>query len=316
MWSTEMKCVTVTLNASIDTTYVMERLDQGGVNRVQQKFAVPGGKGNNVARVLCALGHSVMTTGFVGGRSGQYIEEALREDGIKTAFVRVPGESRVSLAIVEQASGEVTEIREQGCEVSWEDGERFLESLKRLAADVDVVVFSGSLPPGIPDDFYAWAIQLLSESSAYIVLDSSGPAFQRGLSQHPDLIKPNAPEMAALMGQEAGDEVMAEYAQGLIGTALKTDAMVLLSLGERGAVLATCNAKIFADAARVDVRSSVGSGDAMIAGFLHARFAGMDNEAALRNAVATGSAAAMHLTPGTIDPATIVRLNESVRVWQ
>jgi tagatose 6-phosphate kinase len=311
-----MKCVTVTLNASIDTTYVMERLHQGGVNRVQQKLAVPGGKGNNVARVLKALGHSVITTGFVGGRSGEYIEEALREDGIETAFVRVLGESRVSLGIVEQASGDVTEIREQGCEVSREDGERFLESLKRLAAGADVVVFSGSLPPGLPYDFYAWAIQLLSESSPYVVLDSSGPAFQRGLSQHLDLIKPNASEMAALMEQEAGDEEMGEYAQALIGTVLKADAMVLLSLGNRGAVLATSDAKIFAHAPRVDVRSSVGSGDAMIAGFLDARFAGMDNEAALRNAVAIGSAAAMHLTPGTIDPATIRELTESVKVWQ
>jgi 1-phosphofructokinase family hexose kinase len=311
-----MKCVTVTLNASIDTTYVMERLYQGGVNRVQQKLAVPGGKGNNVARVLKALGHSVITTGFVGGRSGQYIEEALREDGIETAFVRVLGESRVSLGIVEQATGDVTEIREQGCEVSREDGERFLESLKRLAAGADVVVFSGSLPPGLSHDFYAWAIQHLSESSPYVVLDSSGPAFQRGLSQHLDLIKPNASEMAALMEQETGDEEMAEYAQGLIGTVLKADAMVLLSLGNRGAVLATSDAKIFAHAPRVDARSSVGSGDAMIAGFLDARFAGMDNEAALRNAVATGSAAATQLTPGTIDPATIPELAESVKVWQ
>lgn len=311
-----MKCVTVTLNASIDTTYVMERLDQGDVNRVEEKFAVPGGKGNNVARVLKALGHSVITTGFVGGRAGQYIEEALSEDGIETAFVWVSGESRVSLAIVEHASGRVTEIREQGCEVSREDGERFLKMLRRLATDADVVVLSGSLPPGLPDDFYARAIQLLSKSSAYIVLDSSGPAFQRSLSQHPDLIKPNASEMAALMGQEADDEEMAEYAQGLIGTQLEADAMILLSLGERGAVLATHSVKIFAAAPRVDVRSSVGSGDAMIAGFLDARFAGMDNEAVLRNAVATGSAAAMHLTPGTIDPTTIRELAESVKVWQ
>lgn len=311
-----MKCVTVTLNASIDTTYVMDRLRRGEVNRIQQKLAVPGGKGNNVARVLASFGHAVTATGFVAGRAGAYIEEALTMDGVATAFVSVSGESRTSLAIVEVASGNVTEIREPGTKVSAEDGERFLGVLNQLAATVDAVVLSGSLPPGLPDDFYAQTMRHLHRSAAKIVLDSSGSAFRLGLSQRPDLIKPNASEMAALMGQEATDEEMADYARGLIGTVLAPDAMVLLSLGARGAVLVTGTAKLFADAPRVEVRSPVGSGDAMIAGFLDAWSAGMDNTAALRTAVAAGSAAAKHLTPGTVDPADITRLRESVRVRQ
>jgi tagatose 6-phosphate kinase len=311
-----MNYLTVTLNASIDTTYVMGRLCHGGVNRIQQKLAVPGGKGNNVARVLVALGHSVTATGFLAGRAGQYISEELQATGIETAFVTVPGESRTSLAIIEETSGTVTEIREQGSYVSSADGERFLDSLKRLMVDADVAVLSGSLPPGLPDDFYAQAIRTLHGSSADIVLDSSGPPFQRGLHQHPKLIKPNASEMASLMGGEATDKEMAEYAQGLIGDVLTADAMVLLSLGERGAVLVTNTSKIFANAPQVEVRSPVGSGDAMIAGFLDARAAGMDIQPALQNAVATGSAAALHLTPGTINVADVPKLRESVRVWQ
>lgn len=311
-----MKCVTVTLNASVDTTYVMDRLCQGGVNRVQQKLAVPGGKGNNVARVMATLRHPVTATGFVAGRAGAYIGEALQAEGIGVAFVSVAGESRTSLAIVELASGEVTEIREPGSEVSEQDGERFLSELERLATAADAVVFSGSLPPGLPEDFYARAIQRTHRSPAAVVLDSSGSAFRLGLSERPDLIKPNASEMAALMGREAVEEEMVAYAQGLIGTVLADDAMVLLSLGERGAVLVTSSATLFAEAPRVEVRSPVGSGDAMIAGFLDARGTGMSTEATLRNAVASGSAAAKHLTPGTVDLADIARLREAVRVRQ
>jgi fructose-1-phosphate kinase PfkB-like protein len=108
---------------------------------------------------------------------------------------------------------------------------------------------------------------------------------------------------------------MAAYAQTLIGAVLAPDAMVLLSLGERGAVLVSSTAKLFAEAPRVEVRSPVGSGDAMIAGFLDARHAGVSTEAALRSAVAAGSAAAKHLTPGTVDTEDIVRLREAVRVF-
>ncbi|MDQ4045438.1 MAG: 1-phosphofructokinase [Chloroflexota bacterium] len=311
-----MKCVTVTLNASVDTTYVLEQLCQGDVNRVQRKLAVAGGKGNNVARVLATLGHTVIATGYVGGLAGQYIEHGLQAAGIETAFVPISGESRTSLAIIEQTSGSVTEIREQGSDVSQEDGERFLKVLERLSANVDAVVLSGSLPPGLPDDFYARAIQRLHASSAEVVLDTSGVALRHGLHQRPSLIKPNASEMSALMGRQASDEEQAAYAQRLIGSALAAEGAVLLSLGERGAVLVTRAAKIFASAPRVDVRSPVGSGDAMIAGYLDARAAGMDIEATLRNAVAAGSAAAMHLTPGTVEPSDLWKLRESVRVSQ
>ena len=114
---TPMRCLTITLNAAVDTTYGLDRLERGAINLVAHRTAVPGGKGNNVARVLATLGHSVVATGFVGGRSGQFIEDGLRNLGIETAFARVEGESRVCLTVVERGSGTITEIREPGVDV-------------------------------------------------------------------------------------------------------------------------------------------------------------------------------------------------------
>jgi tagatose 6-phosphate kinase len=308
-----MRCVTITLNSSVDTTYFLASLHRGGINRVLEKLVVPGGKGNNVARVLATLGHSVIATGFIGGRAGEYIEESLRDEGIDTAFVSVAGESRTSLAIIERASGTITEVREPGPQVSAGDGHRFLDAIPRIAREADVAVISGSQPRGLPDDYYAQLIRVLRRLPVRIVFDSSGDPFRIGLSEQPDLIKPNADEMASLIGREADVDTMVEFAQQrLIGPMLATDASVLLSLGEEGAALVRKTSVLRARAPRIRVASPVGSGDAMIAGYLDAESRLNDDQAVLRHAVATGSAAALHSTQGVVSRADIRRLCAAV----
>ncbi|HEX5499992.1 MAG TPA: PfkB family carbohydrate kinase, partial [Thermomicrobiales bacterium] len=124
-----MTIATVTLNASVDTTWSLPRFTPGAINRVAGKEAVAGGKGNNVARVLATLGQPVVASGFVAGWTGRFIEEGLAAAGIATAFQTIPGESRTSLAIVETEAGRVTEAREPGPTVSAADWRRFLAEI-------------------------------------------------------------------------------------------------------------------------------------------------------------------------------------------
>lgn len=121
-----MRFLTIACNPAIDTTYLLDRFAIGVINRVDHVLPAPGGKGNNVARVLAALGQMPVATGFTGGRTGQFIEDGLRAVGVQSAFVPVHGESRVCLTIVERDGGRITEIREPGTEIGALDAERLL----------------------------------------------------------------------------------------------------------------------------------------------------------------------------------------------
>lgn len=309
-----VRYVTVTLNASVDTTLVLEGFVRGGIVRDAERHAVPGGKGNNVARVLATFGHAVTATGFIAGHEGAFIRDALTEASIDAQFLTVDGHSRTSLAILERDTGVVTEIREAGVEIPPAAGDRFLELLSDLLADASAVIVSGSLPPGLPSDYYARVVKLVRDRGVQVILDTSGPPLQFGLDASPDMIKPNQPEMASLMNADASPNAMIRFARELVHTTLGPDAYVLLSLGARGAILVTKHQIIRATAPRVNPVSPVGAGDAMIAGFLHAKATSMSDAEALRHAVATGSAATLQLAPGTVALSDVRELYELVNV--
>ena len=310
-----MRCLTVTCNAAIDMTYLLDRLVPGAINRVGRKAAAPGGKGNNVARVLARLGHAVVATGFVGGHAGRWIEERLAALGVEPAFVPVAGESRVCLTVVEEATGTISEIREPGAAVTAEDAERLLDRVVRLGREVDAVVVSGSLTPGLPPGFYARLLGALRTSPAYVAFDSSGEAFRRGLRGRPDLIKPNRAELAELLGRPAVmPEAIAFARRALIGPVLAGDAAVLLTLGGEGAALIRRDRAYRAAAPAVAVVNTVGCGDALLAGFLDARSRAADDRDALGHAVAVGAAAALQEAVGVVSLEDVARLSRDVRV--
>lgn len=310
-----MRCLTITLNAAIDTTYVLERYTSGTANRVVRTFTAPGGKGNNVARVLALLGHEVVASGFVAGRAGQFIEDELRGVDIDTAFAHVPGESRRCLALIEQESGAVTELLEPGVTVSHEDGRLFLDTAAALVNGVDAVVVSGSLPAGLAPDYYAQLLGALRGAPVRLALDTSGDALRLGLVAGPDLVKPNAAELASLARGAPDLDALVDFARcRLIGPVLAPHAQVLLSLGAGGAALITRTGSLLARPPAVSVVNPVGSGDALLAGFLAASVETGDNAAALREAVAVGTAAALHEIAGVVDPADVARLRRDVDV--
>jgi tagatose 6-phosphate kinase len=311
-----MQCVTITLNAAIDTTYKLNSFARGGINRVSGKVMVPGGKGNNVARILSTLGHLVLASGFVAGSAGAFIEQGLQAiPGIVTAFMHVAGESRMCLTLMEEDSGMISEVLEPGVEISEVDADRFLGQVRPIAANADVVVLSGSLPKGLPVDYYAQMLTTLRSQPAKLVLDTSGEPLRLGLSGQPHLIKPNAAEMAALMGRKGTVGEMVKFAQQeLLGPVMDKEAQILLSLGEHGAALITANRALVAQPPSVKVVNPVGAGDAMLAGFVHATSRQLDDRAALIEAVATGTAAALQEVAGVVDTADIKMLSRNVRV--
>lgn len=236
--------------------------------------------------------------------------------GIETAFMPLPGQSRRCLTFIEQDSPYVSEVLERGIEVPPEAGELFLSHVRRLADRVDMGVVSGSLPPGLPVDYYERLIHAVHDAAIPAALDSSGEPFRRGLEARPELIKPNLHELAEAVGQLPAVEALIAYARKhVIGQVLGREASILLSLGEEGAALITHDRVLRAVPAPLHLVNPVGAGDAMLAGFLHARSQGIDNEGTLLQAVAFGSAAALQLIAGVVDPEDIERLRRGIQVY-
>ena len=303
---------TVTLNASVDTTGRLARLERGAINRLDRSEAVAGGKGNNVARVLATLGQRVVASGFVAGAAGRFIVDSLRAEGVEPAFREVPGESRTCLTLVE-ADGTVTEVREPGPTVAAADAAAFLRDAPELLAGAAVAVLSGGLPPGLPPDYYADLIGALRGAGIATVLDSSGEALRRGVAAGPGTLKPNTDELADLLGGPVapGGEVAAARR---LAAALPAGTTLLLTLGRHGAALVTATDAVLAAPPPVSVVNTVGAGDAFVAGWVDATVRGHGPVEALRRAVATGAAATMQSRIGAVDPADVARLLPQVRV--
>jgi 1-phosphofructokinase/tagatose 6-phosphate kinase len=309
--------VTVTLNAAIDRTLTVPNFQRGQRHRASQGLTLAGGKGINIARALKQLGAPVVATGLAGGRTGTRVIEELTSEAILNDFVRIAGESRTSTAVVDPTGASYTEINEWGPQVEQAELEMLLEKIHYLARDADVVVFAGSLPRDVDDDFYAAAIRDLNRRQVQTVLDAEGESLRLGIEAEPFLVSPNQREAEGLVGQEFHEE--------------DDFALALDSLSEMGGrnVLITHESGCFAlvreertvhryraVAPRVETVSPVGSGDVLLAGFLVARLEGRTAEEALRSAVAAGAAATLELGAGRFEPRDAARLAPAVELGE
>jgi tagatose 6-phosphate kinase len=312
-----MRFLTITCNPAIDTTYLIDRLTPGAINRVERVLPAAGGKGNNVARVLARLGHTPTATGFAGGHTGRFIEDGLRAAGVEPAFVAIDGASRICLTVVERMSGRTTEIREPGSVVTNADVNRLLVHVADLARATDVAVISGSLPPGAPADLYARLIGVLKAANVYVTLDSSGEPLRSGAAACPDLIKPNREELGdllmAAMDSYPTESTFSEHPK-LIGVVVPENGMIVVSQGADGAILLRRSRSYRATPPRIEAINTVGAGDALLAGFLHARATGMDDRESLAFAVATGTASALAESVGAVEPNEIERLRAKITI--
>lgn len=285
--------LTVTLNASLDTTYVVDRFGAGGIHRAREVVRAAGGKGNNVARVLAALGKPVTATGFVGGATGDAIRADLTRLGIVDAFLAIPGESRTCVTIVDPALGTQTEIREPGPAIGPQEQEAFLRRFDQLLRGVRLVVFSGSLPPGVPADFYAALIVRARQAGVPSILDSSGEAFRAGVAARPYAALPNLDELSEWSRRPLQDDRSVTGALAELASA--GPELAAVTLGPRGLIACHGGRTWTIRPPRVAAVNSVGSGDALVAGLAAGLLEGRDVPGALALGVACGAANA--LTP-------------------
>jgi tagatose 6-phosphate kinase len=196
----------VALNTAVDTTMTIpEPLTPGETHKADSVLKLPGGKGINVARVLHTLRVPVRVTGLIGGPAGEFIKNRLSEAGIDATFLPIAGDSRTCNAVVEDESHRVTEINEPGPTISNEEAEGFLDFYERLLPESLAVVLSGSLPPGLPDDYYVPLMHLANMAGIPVFLDTSGLALLPAIAARPLLVKPNATEVAQFIGREIRD---------------------------------------------------------------------------------------------------------------
>jgi 1-phosphofructokinase family hexose kinase len=307
--------LTVTLNAAIDRTVAVPNFRLGHRHRAVESRTVAGGKGINVARALRLLGRPVIATGFAGGPTGSRMMEQLRREAILTDFTWIAGETRINMAVVDPTSGEQTEINERGPAVSPEEVERFRERLRYLADGAKICVLAGTLPPGAGEDLYARLVGDLRERGVTVVLDSEGEPMRAGLRAGASVVTPNEGEAEELVGQEFADR--GDLVNGL-------GELVRLGAGEAAITRPDgCVAVVGSGAERrvVEVRtrpleavSTVGSGDAFLAGYAAALYDGREPQDALACGVACGAESTQHFGAGTVDRRGVERLLAEVEV--
>jgi 1-phosphofructokinase/tagatose 6-phosphate kinase len=307
--------VTVTLNAAVDRTLTVPNFQPGHRHRASASLTSAGGKGINVARALKQLEAPVIATGLAGGRAGDRIIEELASEAILNDFVRISDESRTSMAVVDPTAGRLTEIYEWGPAVRPDELETLLDKLRYLSRVASYMVFSGSLPRDVEDDFYAEAIRDLTRRGVQCVLDCEGEPLRIGVEAEPFLVSPNQREAESLVGQEFSDDedfVMALEAIADLGArnVLITQETSCFGLFHEDRRVRRFRASV----ARIDPIAPVGAGDVLLAGFLTVRFNGGSLDEALRIGVGAAAASVLELGAGRFDVREASRLAAGVEL--
>jgi 1-phosphofructokinase family hexose kinase len=299
-------------NTSLDRTATTDALRPGGVNRVRDVRTYPGGKGLHVALTVAALGEPVRLVGLIDEPNRSLFEEGLRTSGVEFHGVPTSGRLRTCLAIRERGTGRITEILEPGPEADPDTRNRLCALFLDLAADSDLAVLSGSVPPGFAEDVYGELVSSLRKGGVRCLVDASGGLLRGAVDAQPLLIKPNREELAELVGEPIdGATAAVKAARGLTS---KGPEMVVVSLGAEGALAVQGDRAWRAEAPRVDVANAVGSGDCLLGGLAVGLRRGLELEEVLRLGVACGTANATSPETGWVMRADIDPLLPRVQV--
>ena len=282
------RIVTLTLNPAVDIACTAAAVRPTHKIRTTDERYDPGGGGINVARVVHALGGSTCALIMTGDFSGELIEEMLADAGVPWQRLPTSGRTRISLNVHDRETGLEYRFVPEGPVVSEAEWRAVLEVLGAIEAEW--VVASGSLPPGVPEDFYAQAASIAASRGQKFALDTSGASLRHGVGAGVTLLKLSETEFASLVGHQPSDPQAQEQA---IAALIRSGAaqMVAVSLGADGAVLATADGVWRRRALPVQVRSSVGAGDSFLAGLVFGLASGMAPGDALDLGMAAGAAA-------------------------
>jgi len=276
----------MTLNPSIDYIVHVKDLKMGDVNRMSQDFKLPGGKGINVSRILQRIDSNSTALGFLGGFTGSFIANWMKQEGIDCQFTPVKEDTRINIKLKAE---EETEINGLGPALSDEEIQNLKDTLAVVSSG-DIVVLSGSTPAGLRKGFYQELIQLIEEKGAEFVIDTTGDDLLQALKHRPLLVKPNNHELADLYHTtfESIDDII-EHGKKLLAEGAKN---VLISMAGDGALLITENGTYQSNVLKRELKNSVGAGDSMIAGFIGQYAKTQDSVEAFKWGVACGSATA------------------------
>ncbi|MFW5951691.1 MAG: 1-phosphofructokinase family hexose kinase [Gemmatimonadota bacterium] len=288
------RVTTLTVNPAVDVAATVDRVAADEKLRCRDPRRDPGGGGINVARAMLRLGGEARAVFAAGGSPGQLLERLLSDEGVQSAAVRVEGYTRENVTIYEDHSERQYRFIMPGAEVDGDEVSRLVEAA--LEGDPAYLVASGSLPPGVPTDFYAGVAERARERGTRVVLDTSGEALSAGVRGGVHLVKPNLRELGQLAGRDVSEDPEQEAAARELVESERAE-IVVVSLGAAGVLVVTAGGRERIPAPTVPIRSKVGAGDSTVAGITLSLARGDDVGTAVRFGVAAGAAAVM--TPGT-----------------
>jgi 1-phosphofructokinase family hexose kinase len=285
-------------NPALDRLQVVPSLTVGEVNRATEAVARPGGKGMIVARGVARLGGSVALHGFLGGPVGQDIARGCEALGIADHHVRISGDTRTTTVIIDASSGSSTVV------------DQLVVGVLDAVRAGDLVVCTGSLPPGVGPDLYASLVQPLRDRGVQVLIDTSGPPLDAAMRSSPDVLKVNEEELRGVARTALCEDGDADL-ETLMGRALELGVRsIIVTRGAAGLSCRSATHRVDVTAPEVHVVNATGSGDLMLAGFVTSLAAGEDLVTALRHGTAAGAANAARLEPDLSGEAEVLRLRE------
>ncbi len=303
--------LTITMNPAVDITTSTDTVAPTHKIRCGAPQCHPGGGGINVARVVQRLGGDCAALFPVGGSSGEVLKRLLDEESISSVYVPISGETRESFSVKESSTGSEYRFVLPGPDMGPAEWQACLDLVASLQPVPRYVVASGSLPPGVPPDFYARLAKLVQSNGAKLGLDTSGPALAAALEAGVYLVKPSLRELRELMGHPL--ETQAQWRDAAQELITKGKAqVVVLSLGEGGAWLVTPSESCFAPRLPVQVVSTIGAGDSFVGGMVWALWRGLPVRESFRYGVAAASAAVLSVGTGLCSQADVIRLHDEV----
>jgi 6-phosphofructokinase 2 len=284
----------ITLNPALDRTLWIENIKPDDSNRIEREERYAGGKGIDVSRVLTTLGISNKALGFVGGFDGEELEGRLVNEGISCDFTRISGETRTNIVVNDIKTGNQTIFSAPGPEIRPYELMQMIHKVEKIE-NPEIVIISGSLPPGIHPEIYRKIIEIIKSKGSRVVLDTDGNALKMSIQSNPDIIKPNVHELSRLSGTEL--KVMGDIINTARSTCEKGIGIILVSMGARGILLISGKEQYLASPPGVDVVNTIGAGDSAVAGFVYGIVSGKRLDESLIYAVAAGTATT--LRPGS-----------------
>lgn len=304
--------ITITLNPAVDKTVEIQDFEVGTVNRVASVRLDAGGKGINVSKVIKSLGGESCSAGILGGNTGNFIKDCLNVMGIENKFLYIEGETRTNLKVVDSKRKTNTDINEPGPQLSAEEIAAFEKMVFGMIRKDSVVVFSGSVPANVDKAVYGKWIKAARETGAKTILDADGELLKYGIEAGPYMVKPNIHELESFFGKKIEGVAEAEsHARKLID--IYGVEFVAVSLGAKGAIFLNKECSLFANGIDVEVKSTVGAGDSMVAALTYSLDMGYGFEKSVLLAVASATANVMTSGSQPADFKTIMELENKVK---